>query len=440
MSLTPQIKYIEIPEKINNIFKGEARYRCAYGGRGSGKTQSFATALIIKAYDLAYCQNKVGTILCAREIMRSLKDSSISELKFAIDRLGLGEYFLTGEQSIRTSNRKILFTFQGLRHNIESIKSTSNVHICWIDEAECISEQSWINLIPTIRAKDSEIWVTWNPKYENSATDNRFIKNGDNLNGLKIAKVNYYDNPWFPKVLEDERLSDQNSGRGDYNHIWLGDYISDIKGSYYSKELTKAKEDGRITHVPFDDIKPVYAFFDIGGTGKKSDATAIWIAQFIDKEIRLIDYYEVCAQPLSAHINWLINKNYQNAKIVLPHDGVTHDRVYNVSFETEFIRAGFKTEIVKNQGAGAVMSRITAARKWFNRCWFDINKTKVGLQALEWYHEKWDARRNTGLGAEHDWSSHAADAFGMMAIYYKEPIVYNYHYYNRPKSNSWLGN
>ena len=427
---------VEIPEKINEIFQGEARYRCAYGGRGSGKTQSFATALIVKAYDLAYCQNKTGSLLCAREIMRSLKDSSISELKFAIERLGLQEYFLTGEQSIKTANQKIAFIFQGLRHNIESIKSMSNVHICWIDEAESISEQSWTNLIPTIRAEGSEIWVTWNPKYEHSSTDDRFIKNAHAFKKLKIAKVNYYDNPWFPQVLEDERKNDKTANRSDYGHVWLGDYITDVKGAYFLNEMNKAKEDGRITNIARDEVKPIYAFFDIGGTGKRADATAIWIAQFIDKEIRLIDYYEVCSQPLSAHINWLIHKNYENARIILPHDGVTHDRVYNVSFETEFIRAGFKVEVVKNQGAGAASGRIQAARKWFSRCWFDAVRTKTGLKALEWYHEKWDERRNTGLGVDHDWSSHAADAFGMMAIYYKEPTDNVYDYYSRGRSEA----
>lgn len=436
-----QIKEIsvELPKKIESLFKGNARYRCAYGGRGSGKTQSFASALIVKAYELAYIQNKTGSILCAREIMRSLQNSSISELKFAIDRIGLNDFFLIGEQSIRTANRKITFIFQGLRHNIESIKSTSNVHICWIDEAETISERSWANLIPTIRAKDSEIWVTWNPKYENSATDNRFIKHADAFKGIKIAKVNYYDNPWFPQVLEDERKADEESKRSDYAHIWLGEYITDIKGAYYVQEINKAVEDGRITYIPKDEVKPTYAFFDIGGTGRKSDATAIWIAQFIDKEIRLLDYYEVCSQPLSAHINWLLAQGYSNCKIVLPHDGVTHDRVYNVSFETEFIRAGFQVEIVKNQGAGAVVARIEASRKWFNRCWFNKNKTIAGLKALEWYHEKWDERRNIGLGAEHDWSSHGADAFGLLAIYYKEPSNYNYNIYNHNKSGSWIG-
>lgn len=440
--MAKELKKVEIPEKINEIFQGEARYRCAYGGRGSGKTQSFATALIVKAYDLAYCQNKTGSILCAREIMRSLKDSSISELKFAIERLGLQEYFLTGDQSIKTANQKIVFVFQGLRHNIESIKSMSNVHVCWIDEAESISEQSWINLIPTIRAEDSEIWVTWNPKYENSATDNRFIKNAAAFKKLKIVKVNYYDNPWFPQVLEDERKNDEASNRSDYAHIWLGDYITDIKGAYFLNEMSKAKEEGRITHVPRDEIKPVYAFFDIGGTGRRADATSIWIAQFIDKEIRLIDYYEVCSQPLSSHINWLIHRKYENARIVLPHDGVTHDRVYNVSFETEFIRAGFKVEVVKNQGAGAAVGRIQAARKWFSRCWFDVTRTATGLKALEWYHEKWDERRNTGLGVDHDWSSHAADAFGLMAIYYKEPNdnLYNYYIHQQNNSGTWLGN
>lgn len=434
-----QVIEANFPMKFKELFDGPARYRCAYGGRGSGKTQSFATMLIIKAYELAYLQHKSGSILCAREIMRSLKDSSLSELKHAIERLGLDKYFIVGKQYIRTANNKINFIFAGLRHNMENIKSTSSVHICWIDEAEGISFESWALLIPTIRVENSEIWATWNPKYENTATDKLFIKGESNLSGLKIAKVNYVDNPWFPKVLDNARKDDIKSGRSDYGHIWLGEYITDVRGAYYLSELNRTKEDGRITYVPVDPIKPIYAFFDIGGTGHKSDATAIWMAQFIDKEIRLIDYYEVRSQPLSAHVNWLIKNGYENARIILPHDGVTHDRVHNVSFETEFIRAGFRVDIVKNQGAGAAMKRIESARKWFGRCWFDERRTAIGIKALEWYHEKWDERRNTGLGPDHDWSSHGADAFGMMAVYYKEPssaLMYNH--FNQDNA-SWLG-
>ena len=165
------------------------------------------------------------------------------------------------------------------------------------------------------------------------------------------------------------------------------------------------------------------AYWDIGGTGAKADACSIWIAQFIGREIRVLDYYEAVGQPLAAHVEWLRANGYGSALCVLPHDGVTHDRVFSVSYDGALKQAGFSTEVVNNQGAGAATQRIEAVRRLFSRIWFNEMKTKPGLDALGWYHEKRDDARGIGLGPEHDWASHGADAFGLMAVHYTEPMV-----------------
>ena len=165
------------------------------------------------------------------------------------------------------------------------------------------------------------------------------------------------------------------------------------------------------------------AFWDIGGTGAKADACSIWVAQFIGREIRLLDYYEAQGQPLATHLQWLRSTGYGSALCVLPHDGATNDRVHDVSFESAIRAAGFEVTVIANQGAGAAMKRVEAARRLFPAMWFNTPKCQPGLDALGWYHEKRDESRQIGLGPEHDWSSHGADAFGLAAVAYEMPQV-----------------
>lgn len=192
------------------------------------------------------------------------------------------------------------------------------------------------------------------------------------------------------------------------------DFDAAIVGAYYADALKAAKE--RIGNIGPDPLMTYRAFWDIGGTGAKADATAIWVAQFIGHEVRVLDYYEAQGQPLSTHISWLRDNGYKSALCVLPHDGATHDKVHNVSFESALRQAGFEVQVVPNQGAGAAKKRIEAARRLFPQMHFNKDKTEAGRDALAWYHEKMDEKRGIGLGPEHDWSSHGADAFGLMAV------------------------
>jgi phage terminase large subunit len=159
-------------------------------------------------------------------------------------------------------------------------------------------------------------------------------------------------------------------------------------------------------------------FVDIGGTGARADAFVIWVAQFVGTHIRVLDYYEVQGQDLAAHLNWMKYRNYlpENSQIWLPHDGATHDRVYRVSYESAFQEAGYRVTVVPNQGRGAARARIDETRRLFPSIWFNAETTEAGREALGWYHEKKDEVRDIGMGPEHDWASHAADAFGLMCV------------------------
>ena len=373
----------------------------------------------VKAYAWA-ASGREGTILCARQFMNSLADSSLEEIKAAIrSEAWLEPHFDIGEKYIRTKDGRVYYTFSGLDRNVDSVKSKARILLCWIDEAEPVTEQAFQVLIPTLREEDSELWLTWNSKRKNAAVEQRYRFSDDPL--IKIVKINWRDNPWFPKKLERERLRDFQDRPEQYNHIWEGDFATITAGAYYAKQLAEARKDGRFTRLARDDLMTTRAFWDIGGTGAKADATAIWIAQFVSREVRVLDYYEAQGQPLAAHVDWMRSNGYGNALCVLPHDGAQHEKIHSTSYEGALREAGFEVSVIPNQGAGAAKQRIEAARRLFPSIWFDEAKTDAGVQALGWYHAKIDDKRQIDLGPEHDWSSHAADAFGLMCIAYETP-------------------
>ncbi|MEJ2800622.1 phage terminase large subunit [Comamonadaceae bacterium PP-2] len=211
---------IELPPKLIPVFSGPARYRGAHGGRGSAKTRSFALMTAVRAMMFAEA-GQSGVILCGREFMNSLEESSMEEVKQAIRSVPwLHAYFDIGERYIRTKNRRVQYAFCGLRHNIDSLKSKARILIAWVDEAESVSETAWIKLAPTVREQGSEIWVTWNPEKDGSPTDQRFRKTPPEQS--RIVELNYTDNPWFPDVLDQERRGDQ-ARLDDQTYAWIWD-------------------------------------------------------------------------------------------------------------------------------------------------------------------------------------------------------------------------
>jgi phage terminase large subunit len=236
--------------------------------------------------------------------------------------------------------------------------------------------------------------------------------------GAIVVKANWRDNPYFTAELEQERLDCLRMQPDQYDHIWEGGYVSVIEGAYYARSLSEARLAGRIGRVAPDPLMTYRLFFDIGGTGAKADAVAIWVAQVLGKEIRAIDYYEASGQPLATHLSWMRERGYVPAKaqVWLPHDGETHDKVHDVSYASAIKAAGYDVTVVPNQGKGAAKARIEAGRRYFPSIWFNESTTQGGIDALGWYHEKQDDKRDIGLGPEHDWASHAADAFGLMCV------------------------
>jgi len=261
---------LNITPKLIPVFIGAARYRCAFGGRGSSKTRTFALMTAVRGY-MAAESGQSGVILCAREHLNSLDESSLEEVKQAIRSIPwLADYYEIGEKYVRTRNRRVAYVFAGLRTNLDSIKSKARILIAWIDEGEQVSEVAYQKLLPTVREDGSEIWVTWNRERDGSPTDIRFIKNPPP--DSKIAEVNYPDNPWFPATLETQRQEDQRRlDPATYAWIWEGAYLENSDAQVFHGKI--AVED----FEPGTNWDGPYLGGDFGFSQDPTAAVEVWV-------------------------------------------------------------------------------------------------------------------------------------------------------------------
>jgi phage terminase large subunit len=394
-----------------------SRYKGAWGGRGSGKSHFFAGHLVERAL-----MDRGFRGLCGREVQKSLKESAKRLIEDKLGEYGLGEAqgFKVFREVIETPGDGAIM-FQGLQdHTAESIKSFEGIDVFWGEEAQSLSTRSMELLRPTIRKDGSELWFSWNPRRKTDPVD-KLLRGETPPTGSTVIRANWSDNPWFPSVLDQERRDCLTTNADQYAHIWEGDYAGVLTGAYYAKHLAEAKSQGRIGVVARDPVMTVRAVWDIGFR----DACAIWIVQYVGREIRVLDYYEAVGQPLAAHLHWLRSNGYGDALCVLPHDGAHADAATGIRFEDHIRAAGFQCETIPNQGKGAAMKRIEATRRLFPSIWFNGATTQGGIDALGWYHERQDETRNIGLGPNHDWASHAADAFGLACVAYELPKAGN---------------
>ncbi|HDX1106407.1 TPA: PBSX family phage terminase large subunit [Pasteurella multocida] len=261
---------IEIPPKLIPVFSGNYRYRGSYGGRGSAKTRTFAKMTAVVAYKRAMAGDS-GVVLCGREFMNSLEDSSLEEVKQAIrSEPFLEAFFEIGEKYIRTKCGRVSYIFSGLRHNLDSIKSKARILLAWVDEAESVSEMAWSKLIPTVREHNSEIWLTWNPEKRDSATDKRFRQFPPENSA--IVEMNYTDNPWFPDVLEQERLNDKKRlDDATYRWIWEGAYLEASEAQIFNGKYEE------LEFKPNQDFNGPYFGLDFGFAKDPTAAVKCWV-------------------------------------------------------------------------------------------------------------------------------------------------------------------
>ena len=261
----------QLPQWTQELFHPR-RYKVCYGGRGAGRSWSFARALLIKA------AQRPLRVLCTRELQTSIRDSVHQLLRDQIDRMGIEGYRVT-DREIRHANGS-LFLFEGLRHNITKVKSLEGVDICWVEEAETISQASWDVLIPTIRKAGSEIWITFNPREEHDATYQRFVVSPPK--DAWLFKATWEDNPWFTDELREEkdRLYTLDPDLAD--HVWGGNCrtVSDaqiLRGKYVVEEF----EANEAWHGPYQGL-------DFGFAQDPLAAVRVWLHDdtvYVEREL-----------------------------------------------------------------------------------------------------------------------------------------------------------
>jgi phage terminase large subunit len=396
---------IEFPEKFDYLFRPK-RYKIAYGGRGGSKSWAYARALLLRG------ASEKTRILCAREIQDSIRDSVHKLLSDQIDALGLSSFYEIQNANIFGKNGTE-FSFIGLKNNPTKVKSYEGVDVVWIEEAATVSKRSWDVLVPTIRKEGSEIWISFNPELETDETYKRFVLNPppDSV----VIKINYDDNPWLPDTLRAEMEHSKATDPDAYNHIWLGFTKKILDGAVYAKELRRAEEANRFTRVPYDQSKPVHTFWDLG----RADKTAIWFAQIVGLEFRVIDFYENSGEAIGHYMKHLQSLQYVYGDCWLPHDAQNELLASERTIEQQMRAAGFKVRITPKQ---SISSGIEASRALFGQLWFDEERCADGINALR--HYRYEVDPDTKMYSDkplHDHNSHAADAFRYMAIALKEP-------------------
>lgn len=418
---------VDIPEAFDGLFANK-RYKCYYGGRGGAKSESFARALLLKGMG-----RKLG-VLCARELQVSIADSVHRLLEDAINSDDYFDAFYEVKQKEIVGRNGTWFAFKGLKHNSGELKSYQGADICWVEEAQAVSDKSWETLIPTIRKPNSEIWISFNPKNPTDPTWQRFVMQRDE--DMLIREVSWKDNPFFPDVLEKERLKLQKNDPEAYAHVWEGKFDTRYSGSVYAKSVKPEQ----IKRIIYDPQRPIYTAWDLG----YDDATAIVFYQLGRNEINVIDYYEsnfediqhYCEVLYGAEIivdtrspetgaitKWHFGERIDEERAAYDYVGGVHYVPHDAAYKLQAAQGRSIVEQAREFGIALHVVQATnqqnseaALRKTLPRCWFDETRTKDLVHALMSYHYEYDEERKIyDKVPVHDWSSHGADCAELMA-------------------------
>jgi len=421
---------VEAPEALLPLIN-PARYKAAYGGRGGAKSHFFAEQIVLR------CYARKTRVVCIREVQVTIRDSVRQLIVDKINRLGFGWAFEILQTEIRgrdgTPAAGSLIIFRGMQdYNAHNIKSLEDFDLAWVEEAQTLSAGSLRLLRPTIRKDGSEIWFSWNPRYETDAVDEFFRGQSPPRNAI-IVPVNWSDNPWFPEVLVAEKDADFEADPDMAEHVWNGGYEKITEAQYYARQIFAAEKQGRIGFFPHDPNQPVMTSWDIG----VDDYTAIWFWQHIHPWVHVIDYFEASGfgaddcfrdalpeytQDPMARLSQLTEigrtSPYKYQRHYFPHDirnrewgGGAKSRVQTV------MELGVPMNQINVGVAQGPEERINASRRLLPMVNFNQSKrVMLGLQRLRRYSR----RRNEQLGTYgaplHDENSHGADAFGEFAV------------------------
>lgn len=403
------------------------RYKVLYGGRAAARSWTISRKLLLRGVE------SPKRILCTRELQKSIKQSVHRLLSDQIKAMGLEGFYEIQQQGIYGRNGTE-FMFLGVRSNPEEIKSTEGIDYCWIEEAHSLSESSWDIIDPTIRKEGSEIWISYNTRFKYDYIHKTFVIDTPPPGSL-VIKASYKDNPYFPKVLQQQMEHMQETDYEKYLHIWEGELKQLAEGAIFGKQITEVKQSGRLLYIPVQKNCEVHTFYDLG----KNDQTAIWFMQQVGMEYRFIDYFEGRLEEIEYYTRFIKAINYLYGTHYMPHDA-THQRLgMKQSIMEQFEVGGVRPIEIVPRIPDKLMA-IQQARGIFPNCWFhkgdgndgyvewlpDEMKTRAlrmerGFDALCNYRYKY--KEDDDVYQEiphHDWASNTADAFQQFAQGYTD--------------------
>jgi phage terminase large subunit len=405
----------EINHYVPGIFSclgWAGRYKIFHGGRGGAKSWAVAR------YLLAMGAIEDLRVVCARELQSSMKESVYQLLVDQITAMGLQGFYEIKQNEIRGTIFNTSFTFTGLRGlkgDPTKIKSFEGVDKVWLEEAVDILESTWDILDPTLRKEGSQIIATYNPVLETDFIHKTFVIN-DPPPGSIVQKVSWRDNDYFPETLRVQMEYMKKTNYDKYLHIWEGECVQMLEGAIYAEEMRNATANGRITSVPYEPTKAVHTFWDLG----YSDKTAIWFAQIVGFEYRIIDFYQNRQKGPAHYIKMLQDRGYVYGIDYMPHDADYKQFAAEGRTVADLMReAGRSVQVIQRPTRKSMTH--DAVRTLFPNCWFDQKKCADGLQCLR--HYRYDVDPDTNQFSKmplHDENSHAADAFGTLGLFMSE--------------------
>lgn len=390
---------IRLPPKVQFLFK-PMRYKVLYGGRGSAKSHSVAKTLLMLGVEYRL------RVLCTREVQKTIAQSVHKLLKDQIQELQIGHEYEVLDNVIRGRNGTE-FLFTGLAdHTAESIKSYEAIDIVWVEEARSVSKNSWDVLIPTIRKDGSEIWITFNPELDTDETYVRFVLNPPP--NTHVEFMNYTDNPWFPKVLEDERQHCQIVDPDSYATIWEGKCRAAVVGAIYSKQVELAVKEQRICRLPYNPALKVHTVWDLGW----NDSMFISLVQRNRSEIAVIETIEDSHRTMDDYAAELQKKNLNWGYDWIPHDGFHKDYKTGKTAEDILKAFGRKVKPIPNIG---LEDGIKIARNAFGQMVFDKDKSARLVECLKRY-KRHIPKHGEPSAPVHDQYSHGADNYRYISL------------------------
>lgn len=277
----------------------------------------------------------------------------------------------------------------------------------------------WNFFRPIMAENDGWAIFNFTPRGENHAYDMHELAKADpfhpvsNPTGWFSEVLTVEDTQAIPKsVLEQERREIVRLHGNDsvYLQEYMCSFTVPISGAYYAEHISRALREGRVGSVPWEPQLQTHTWWDLG----LNDRMAIWFVQLVGKEIRLIDYVEGTDKGIDHYIGVLREKPYSYGRHVAPHDIEVRELTNGRSRKDTARAMGIRFEVAPKL---PVVDGINAVRSVFDRCHFDKEATREGLNALKNYRKVYDERRKTyGNVPHHDWSSNGADAFRYMAV------------------------